>query len=49
MLRFECSALGLLMFLLGGGVGAVLTYVPFCFHAAKLRRKLEKLQPRECR
>ncbi len=40
-----CALLGSLMFLLGAGVGVVLTYLPYSFRIAKLRRKLEKLQP----
>jgi len=37
-----CGLLGLRMFLLGAGVGVVLTYLPYSFQVAELRRKLEK-------
>jgi len=45
MVNEGCGLLGLLVFLLGAGVGVVLTYLPYSFQVAKLRRKLEKLQP----
>jgi len=45
MVNEACGLFGLLMFLLGAGVGAVLIYVPYGFKIANLRRKLEKLQP----
>jgi len=40
-----CGPLSFLMFLLGAGVGVVLTYLPYSFRVAKLRRKLEKFSP----
>ena len=49
MLRLQCRSLGLLMFLVGGGVGVVPSYVPFSFRAVKLRREAENLQTRESR
>ncbi len=39
-----CGALTLLMFILGAGAGAVLTYVPFALQVTGLRRRLAKRQ-----
>ncbi len=44
MANVECNALVLLMFVLGAGAGAVLTYVPLALQVTRLRRKLSKRQ-----
>jgi len=39
-----CDALALLTLVLGIAVGAVLTYIPFAFRIATLRRRIERLK-----
>jgi len=39
-----CDALALLTFVLGGAVGAVLTYIPFALRITTLRRRIERLK-----
>jgi hypothetical protein len=42
--KVALEVLGLVAFLLGGAVGAVLTYIPFALRITTLRRRIERLK-----
>jgi hypothetical protein len=42
--NLDCGLLGLLTWFIGVAVGIALTYVPFSFRLANLRRKTERIQ-----